>query len=445
MIELRRVQKRIINESIEKLLKYGVVYIAAEMRVGKTLASAYIAEYMTPSGECIFVCTPIKVIKDFMEAFQKLGANDKRIVCINAESLHKVVGLNPYFTIIDEAHNYGQIGAMGKRAKQLKEIASRSKYVVLMSGTPTPESEAQIYNQFALTGRGPFAEYKNFYSFAKYYIRPKQKYIGNNKTIIEYTEELTPGAIMDKWRDYKVVAVAEEAGIFTKHNIIIDKVEAPDIVKSVFEQVNKVGVVEMGEDKVLIKSASHRMHAAITTSGGFLYDSDAGKTYLLSDFKIKHILKKYGDKRTAIFYYYVGHEELLRRNNIPIGITGDNRPHIVGLQVLKYSHGVSLKDYKRLVYLQPIYSNKHMIQSMRRADDAENSDADIIFVMSDLGIDEEIYHVVMNKNEKFQLSHFNEWRQRVLNGGEQNYVLKNVKTYYDYPAINNKLNFMFNF
>lgn len=425
MVNLREVQKRIIKESIEKLEKYGVVYIAAEMRVGKTLASAYIADMMTPENATIFVCTPLKVIEAFAKAFKDIGIRNKNVVIVNPENLHKILTLKPYFSIIDEAHSFGKIGGLGVRGRQLKRIVPYSKYVILMSGTPTPESEAQIYNQFKITGRGPFSHYRDFYAFARHYVRATSKYVSQNRVVTEYKEELTPGAIKEAWNDYKVVAVAEEAGIYTKHNFIIDTIEAPPIVKKVFNNVVNDNVVVFDDGyKVSINNASQRMHATITTACGMLYDTESDKTHYLSDYKIRHIISKYSQGRTVIFYYYVGHEPLFKKFGIQTYIDDRSRPDMVALQVYRYSHGVSLKDYDRIVYLQPVYSNKHMIQSIRRADDPYNDKVDVIFVMSDLGIEKAIFDIVMEKNDRFQAHHFEEWRRRVLATNKKSIILE---------------------
>lgn len=50
--------------------------------------------------------------------------------------------------------------------------------MIMLSGTPTPESYSQYYHLFTLSNNSPFKEYKNFYKWANDYVDITQKYLG---------------------------------------------------------------------------------------------------------------------------------------------------------------------------------------------------------------------------------------------------------------------------
>ena len=67
---------------------------------------------------------------------------------INYESIHKLPKVKWDMIICDEAHSMGAYPKPSKRAKQVKELLKYSNpKVILLSGTPTPESYSQMYHQ----------------------------------------------------------------------------------------------------------------------------------------------------------------------------------------------------------------------------------------------------------------------------------------------------------
>ena len=70
--------------------------------------------------------------------------------------------------IVDESHCLGAFPKPSVRTKSIKEIVG-SKYCILLSGTPTPESWSQIFHQFWISEYCPFPQ-KSFYAWAKSYV-----------------------------------------------------------------------------------------------------------------------------------------------------------------------------------------------------------------------------------------------------------------------------------
>jgi superfamily II DNA or RNA helicase len=85
----------------------------------------------------------------------------------NYESMHKLPPLKWDVVILDEAHGMGAFPKPSKRAKDVRQmIAANRPKVILLSGTPTPESYSQMYHQVYGIPNNPFSRYKDFYRFA---------------------------------------------------------------------------------------------------------------------------------------------------------------------------------------------------------------------------------------------------------------------------------------
>ena len=143
-MKYRDYQKEIISKGIDVIAEHGFVYLAMEVRTGKTLTSLGIAQGMGVTS--VLFITKKKAISSIQADYNLLSPNFSLEV-INYESLHKIEGSFD-LVVLDEAHSIGAIPKPSKRAKQVKIIIQKSNpFVILLSGTPTPESYSQMYHQ----------------------------------------------------------------------------------------------------------------------------------------------------------------------------------------------------------------------------------------------------------------------------------------------------------
>ena len=153
-MEFRQYQKEIIDTSITTLLKYNFVYLAMEVRTGKTLTSLGVADKMFMNN--VLFVTKKKAITSIEKDYTTLAPKYKLVV-INYESLHKIPNLTWDMIICDEAHSLGAFPKPNKRAKAVKELIYKTRAkVMLLSGTPTPESYSQMYHQIYGIKENPF-------------------------------------------------------------------------------------------------------------------------------------------------------------------------------------------------------------------------------------------------------------------------------------------------
>ena len=160
----RDYQVDIIDKGIDILLKHKLLYLAMEVRTGKTLTSLGIAN-MVGVDDVLFI-TKKKAISSIVSDFDLLKPSFSLCV-INYESLHTIdPDMHWDLIVCDEAHSMGAFAKPSKRAVEVKNlIAKHRSMVILLSGTPTPESYSQMYHQVYGIPTNPFREFKNFYRF----------------------------------------------------------------------------------------------------------------------------------------------------------------------------------------------------------------------------------------------------------------------------------------
>ena len=167
-MEFRDYQKNIIERGSDILDKNNFLYLAMEVRTGKTLTSLGILKDLW--CENVLFITKKKAISSIQDDYDMYKPGYKLTV-INYESLHKLPEWIIYDgIIIDEAHGLGAFPKPSKRAKDIKELLriNRNARVILMSGTPTPESYSQMYHQVYALPNNPFSSNKNFYSLVSF-------------------------------------------------------------------------------------------------------------------------------------------------------------------------------------------------------------------------------------------------------------------------------------
>ena len=143
LFKLRDYQLDISNKAVDILTKYGIVYLAMEVRTGKTLTALNIVENLG-FKKCLFL-TKKKAISSIEDDFKMSGYGYKLTV-INDESMHLI---SERFDIVihDEHHRFGAMPKPNKYASEFKKRFGNLP-MIFLSGTPTPENYSQIFHQF---------------------------------------------------------------------------------------------------------------------------------------------------------------------------------------------------------------------------------------------------------------------------------------------------------
>jgi hypothetical protein len=404
MIKLRDYQKDIADKACKALKVNRFVYLAMEVRTGKTLTSLSIADYMNVRS--VLFVTKKKAISSIQSDFILLGAEYEMVV-INYESIHKLPSVSWDMIILDEAHGMGAFPKPSKRAKQVRElIVKNNPYVILLSGTPTPESYSQMYHQVYGIPSNPFSKFKNFYRFSDEYVNVTQKKI-NGFNIKDYSDGKPD--IMEYMKTYMITYTQREAGFESSIEEEILTVDMKDSTYALCARLKRDLVVEGSEEVILadtgvkLMSKLHQLY-----SGTVKFES--GNSAVLDTSKADFIKWKFDGNRIGIFYKFKAELDAIKQvfggdvcDNLEDFDSGKCR-HIA-LQIVSGREGISLRNADYIVFYNIDFSATSYWQARDRMTTKDRKFNKIYWVFSRNGIERKIFKAVSGK-KNYTLSHF---------------------------------------
>ena len=405
MIEFRDYQKDIIGRGTDVLKKNGFLYLAMEVRTGKTLTSLGIADQM--GVEHVLFLTKKKAISSIVGDYDLMCPASFVLFTINYESMHKLPqNIKWDIVIIDEAHSLGAIPKPNKRAKDVKALIKKSKSkVILMSGTPTPESYSQMYHQVYGIPNNPFKKYVSFYKFAKDYVDVKQRMI-NSMMINDYSRGHE--TIVDKMNPYTIRFTQKEAGF--ENNIVEEvlEVEMEEVTYRLTSKLQKNLVVEGTEDVILadtpvkLMMKLHQMY-----SGTVKFES--GNSMILDLSKANFIYDNFCASKIGVFYKFKEELNALKQvygDQLCTELEEfDSTDKTIALQIVSGREGISLRNAEFLVYYNIDFSATSYWQSRDRMTTKDSRLSKVYWVFAKDGIEKQIYKAVIQKKD-YTLKHF---------------------------------------
>ncbi len=404
MIQFREYQSEIINKATLILNKHRFVYLSMEVRTGKTLTALGTLQNLMSVNKVLFI-TKKRAIGSIVWDYEQLDPYYE-IEVINYESLHKVNQKGWDAIVCDEAHSMGAFPRPSKRAKQVRSLLDKNDcYVVLLSGTPTPESFSQMYHQVYAIPNNPFSEHKTFYKFAKEHVLVKQKKI-NSFLINDYSRAKT--SVLEQMKPYMLSYTQKEAGFETSIKELVLIVEAPPAIYDMCNKLKRDLVIEGSEHVILADTNVKLMQKLHQMYSGTVKFED-GKSMVLDTFKAEFIKEYFSDRKIAVFYKFKEEYNALKEvYGSQICNTLDefcNTDKNIALQIVSGREGISLKDADCLVYYNIDFSATSYWQSRDRMTTKTRSDNTVYWVFTDKGIEPKIYRAVKNKKD-YTLKHF---------------------------------------
>ena len=402
-MKYRDYQIEIIKKATAVVSKSKFVYLSMQVRTGKTLTAMGVANNLN-IGRMLFV-TKKKAMSSIQEDYNKLNPNYD-IVIINYESLHKIQGKFDLI-VLDEAHSMGAYPKPSKRAKQVKDIILINRpYVILMSGTPTPESFSQMYHQVYSCPNNPFKHHTNFYKFAREYVNVFQKKIGAMPHN-DYTQGKE--TILDEMKPYMISYTQKEAGFKVKTIEKVLKVKMDFTTYKLIKKLKtdlvikgKTGEVILADTGVKLMSKIHQMF-----SGTVKFES--GNSLVLDTSKAEFIATQFKNKKLGIFYKFKAEYDALK------SVLGDTltteleefktTDKSIALQIVSGREGISLKEADYLVYYNIDFSALSYWQSRDRMTTKDSTKNYVYWIFADNGIEDKIYKTVSKKKD-YTLKHF---------------------------------------
>ena len=404
MIQLRDYQKSIVEKATEVIKNKGFVYLAMEVRTGKTLTSLSVATKI--KAKKVLFITKKKAISSIVKDYELLEPSFY-LHTINYESLHKVhYDLDWDVIILDEAHSMGAFPKPSKRARDVKMRIIKSKAkVILLSGTPTPESYSQIYHQVYGIPTNPFIGFPNFYKFAHAHVKITERMI-NSLRIRDYSHGLP--TIMDKMKPYMIAYSQKEAGFKVNTTEKILEVEMEKTTYKLANQLKKHLVIE-GKREVILADTPVKLMMKLHQLYSGTIKFESGNAEVLDNSKARFIRSQFKDMKVGIFYKFKAELKALKEvygDDITTELSVfEDTDKSIALQIVSGREGISLRQAKCLVYYNIDFSATSYWQSRDRMTTKDRLENDVYWIFSRGGIEKKIYKAVTNKKD-YTLSHF---------------------------------------
>ena len=403
-MKFRDYQIEIIGKSLTVLEAHQFVYLSMEVRTGKTLTAMGVANKLGIKN-LLFV-TKKKAISSISADYKKLKPKYDLTV-INYESLHKVEGKFDLM-VLDEAHTLGAYPKPSKRTKLIKQMISKQKpYVILMSGTPTPESFSQMYHQVYGCPSSPFKHHVSFYKFAKEYVNVTQRVI---KSFPLNNYDDGKQSILDEMKPYMISYTQKEAGFKSQIKEHVLKVKMSELTYRFVKEMREHSVIEgkktddaiLGDTGVKKMSKIHQLF-----SGTVKLESGKGMVTDLS--KAKFIHAEFNNQKIGIFYKFKAEYDALKQvygDALTDDLEDFNSTNKnIALQIVSGREGISLKKADCLVYYNIDFSALSYWQSRDRMTTKDSKSSDVYWIFAEKGIETKIYKTVTKKKD-YTLRHF---------------------------------------
>lgn len=410
MVTLRDYQEQGSTDAAAILRDKRMVYLAWEVRTGKSL-TAFATLQKVGADRCLFV-TKKKAIKSIEADAAAIGFD---AVVTNYESLHKVKETFRYI-VVDEAHTCGAFPKPSLRWKRLRALINVNSYVILLSGTPSPESFSQIFHQFALHPLGPFHHYKNFYQWAKDFVTVKKKYVGVGQQVNDYSDadwkRISPFV-----KPYMLDRTQAESG-FTQ--TIIEDILIVPMKPSTYRMakaIAKDGIFEGNTDTILADTAV-KQHSKLHQIYSGTVIAENG-THIIDRTKVAAIIRKFRGRKIAVFTVFQAEADMVREaipncTSSPEEFNADPTATYVG-QIRSSREGVNLSTAECLVYLNIEHSSLSYIQGRDRATSKDRATPpEVWFIMAEDGVELDIYETVQSKQD-YTIKHFKQWQRQLIN------------------------------
>jgi hypothetical protein len=395
-MELREYQIKISNEASEILQRKKLVALFMEVRCGKTLTALQTCQNV--NAKSVLFITKKKAISSIESDYIQFGFTFD-LIAINRESLHTITNNNFDVVIIDEVHGYTSYPKPSKYYKDIKQRFGNLP-MILLSGTPTPESYSQFYHLFTLSNHHPFNDHKNFYKWANEYVNIKQKRLGY-ATVNDYSDANKK----DFWhlcRYYILTYTQSEAGFTSNVNEMVLEVEMKPIIYKIIDKLKKDLVVTSSTTgKSIVADTAVKLQQKIHQLSSGTIKFEDGSTQIIDNSKALFIKEKFKDNKIAIFYNFVAELEMLKQtfcNKLTTDLDEFNTTDKwIALQIVSGREGISLAKADALVMFNIQFSAVSYFQSKDRLTTKDRAANNVFWIFSKDGIEQNIYNAVSKK------------------------------------------------
>jgi hypothetical protein len=403
-MQLRPYQIDISKKAANILAAKNIVYLSMEVRTGKTITALEVCRLL--NYQKILFITKKKAITSITKDASHFNFIT---TVINKEQLPNCNDTEIDCVIVDEAHGYGAFPKPGKYAKELKKRFSK-KPLVLLSGTPSPESYSQLYHQFWLSSFSPFPE-KNFYLWAKQYVKVIQIDYGFGK-VNDYSraKEHDIKAILSP---FMLAYSQSEVGFKVETKEAFLSVKMADKTYRLADRLKR-DLVIVGNTGEIVADTAVKLQQKLHQIYSGTIKLDDGRRIVIDTSKAEYIQQYFAGKKIAIFYKFVAELEAIKKvfgDDITTELPEfDNSNKNIALQIVAGREGIKLSKAEALVFYNIDFSAVSYFQARDRMVTIDRQFNEVYWIFSENGIEREIYKAVTRKKD-FTVKYFKQWLQ----------------------------------
>lgn len=401
--KLRDYQVDIANKAINILKVNKIVYLAAEVRCGKTLMALETARLF--GAKNVLFLTKKKAISSIVGDYNDFNyAQYFSLEVMNDESMHKLLG--DYDLVVhDESHRFGSFPKPGVGAKTFRKMFAGLP-MIFLSGTMSPESYSQLYHQFWVSNASPFRKYTNFYKWANDFVKIKKKYLGSHE-VNDYSDA-DREKVMSVIKDYVITFTQEQAGFSSEIDEEILYVLMNPLTYSMCSRLKKDLVVE-GKEEVILADTPVKLQQKLHQMYSGTVKFESGNSMVFDTSKAGFIKNRFHGNKIGIFYKFKAELDALKevfRDNLTTDIDEFNdTDKSIALQIVSGREGISLKNADYLVFYNIDFSATSYWQARDRMTTMDRKFNKVYWIFAQGGIESHVYKQVLNK-KNFTLSHF---------------------------------------
>jgi len=399
------------GKAVEILKEYGIAMLCFEVRTGKTGTALNTAK-LYGAKEVLFL-TKLNAISSIQKDFAEFGF-DFNLVITNYENLHNVPSGFDFF-ICDESHKLGQFPQPAEKTKLLQKMVG-DKPLMLLSGTPSPESYSQLYHQFWISKCSPWAEYQNFYKWHKQYGIAAVKYL-YNRQIADYSKT-KKDLVFESINHLMLTYTQDEAGFDVKVEEEIMYVPLMPKIKWITEALKKDKLCTLKSGEVVLADTAVKEMQKLHQCYSGTVRTESGEAIEFEDIKAEFIKETFKGQKIAVFYCFIAEGMMLGRvfkNRVytdPMAFNAAGPDAVYIGQVVSNREGVNVSSADCLVMFNIGFSALSYLQAPARIQTKDRvKPAKVYWVFTKGGIEDEIYESVRNKRD-YTLSHYRENRKR---------------------------------
>ena len=290
--------------------------------------------------------------------------------------------------------------------KQVKILIDKQNpFVILLSGTPTPESYSQMYHQVYACKNNPFKKHKSFYKFCHEFVNVTERMI-NSLRIRDYSKGKS--SILDEMKPYTISYSQKEAGFKVDTAEHVLRVSMLPLTYKLADLLKKNLVIE-GKDEVILADTPVKLMMKLHQIYSGTVKFESGHAKVVDYSKAQFIMSKFKGKKIGIFYKFKQELKAIKHvfgDDITTDLKEfEDTDKSIALQIVSGREGISLKLADCLVYYNIDFSATSYWQSRDRMTTSTRLKSDVYWIFSEGGIEDQIYKAVSNKRD-YTLKHF---------------------------------------